>query len=270
MVTRIITGVVLAAVVFATLSASQAAYFAAAVTLAALLAIYELHRITEKLGASLFPLIAGFFTLVLLYLGTASRFELSGVVLLGCMVVTLARAVIGKREHRQELLAAFFTIGAVIYVGLLAAAAIAVRATSGPYQNTGARLVGLMIVVIVASDTGAYFTGITIGRHKLAPRISPAKTVEGSIGGLALALVCAWLYKRWFLPQTPLSEMLLLAATLVVAGTIGDLAESLLKRAAAVKDSSSLVPGHGGVLDRLDSMLLASAVMYCYVRFVFV
>lgn len=270
MLTRIVTGIVLAAIVLASLLAERPAYFAAIVSVAAILAIYELHGITARLGAPIFPVLAGLFTIALLSLAMTSHFDWASLLVTGCVVLTLARAVSGKKEHRQEALSAFFTIGAVLYVGLLAATAVALRNLPGPYPNTGGRLAGLMIVVIVASDTGAYFTGITIGRHKLAPRISPGKTIEGSLGGLALSLLCASLYRSWLLERIPAVEMLVLTTGLVVAGTVGDLAESLLKRAAGVKNSSALVPGHGGVLDRLDSMLLASAVMYLCARLAFI
>jgi phosphatidate cytidylyltransferase len=120
-----------------------------------------------------------------------------------------------------------------------------------------------------ASDIGAYAVGRTIGRHKLSPGVSPGKTVEGALGGLAATMLVAWAYVRWVLqPGTHLGfrwapvGVLAFGALVSIAAQIGDLAESLLKREAGVKDSSTLIPGHGGILDRCDSLLFVMPVSF--------
>ena len=115
-----------------------------------------------------------------------------------------------------------------------------------------------MYLVIWASDTGAYYAGTNLGRHKLYPKISPQKSVEGLIGGVLCGHGAALLCRVWFLPVLTVKEATLLGFILVVAGTLGDFVESLLKRSAGVKDSGTIIPGHGGMLDRMDSMLFAA------------
>ena len=111
-------------------------------------------------------------------------------------------------------------------------------------------------------DTAAFLTGRAFGRHKLAPTISPAKSWEGAAGSLLISVVAASTYIRWFSPETPVAFAVVLAALANVAGQVGDLAESAMKRGAGVKDSGSTLPGHGGWLDRLDSSLFSMPVVY--------
>ena len=122
----------------------------------------------------------------------------------------------------------------------------------------------LMFAMILgwAGDTAAFYVGKSIGKHKLAPRVSPAKTWEGSIGSVVGSLFAAGVYAHYLIPAAPVWMVLLLAAVGNVAGQFGDLAESALKRGAGVKDSGSLLPGHGGMLDRIDSSLFTIPVIY--------
>jgi phosphatidate cytidylyltransferase len=111
-------------------------------------------------------------------------------------------------------------------------------------------------------DTAAYYVGSAIGRHKLAPRLSPAKSWEGSAASVAASALFGFLYLGWFLPSVPPVHGILVAVAGNVAGQVGDLTESAMKRGAGVKDSSNLLPGHGGWLDRVDSTLFALPVVY--------
>jgi phosphatidate cytidylyltransferase len=122
------------------------------------------------------------------------------------------------------------------------------------------------MATIVISDSAQYYCGRAFGRRKLAPSISPKKTVEGAIGGVLFGTAAmAGIGMRVF--TAPLLVLILVGATIVALGIVGDLFESLLKRSADVKDSSTLIPGHGGVLDRIDSWLFASPVYYVFVRY---
>jgi phosphatidate cytidylyltransferase len=123
------------------------------------------------------------------------------------------------------------------------------------------------LLVVWLGDTGAYYVGRTLGRHKLAPRVSPKKTVEGSVGGLLGNALAALLSKKIFLPGASLASLLVLGGIIGVASQLGDLAESALKRGAGVKDSSNLLPGHGGLLDRIDGILFAAPVLFGYTKF---
>lgn len=124
-----------------------------------------------------------------------------------------------------------------------------------------------ILFAIWASDTFAYLTGKTIGRHKLSPYVSPNKTVEGAIGGLAGAAIAGYVMNKYLALGMPITEAAALSVILGVIGIIGDLAESLLKRSAGVKDSGSVIPGHGGVLDRIDSLLFPVPFVYYFLIF---
>lgn len=115
------------------------------------------------------------------------------------------------------------------------------------------------------SDTGAYFAGRFFGKHKLAPRVSPSKTVEGALGGLAASVLWTVIAQQWFLHELPLVHGLVLAVVANVLGQLGDLAESLIKRSTGVKDSGSILPGHGGLLDRIDALMFTTASCLLYV-----
>jgi phosphatidate cytidylyltransferase len=129
----------------------------------------------------------------------------------------------------------------------------------GPY-GFDPRRVFFLIFLIWAADTGAYFAGKNLGKHKLAPSISPGKTWEGWAGGALLTLAVGWA-AGYFLPDIPLSHRLVAAGVVAIFGPLGDLAESMLKRSAGVKDSGTFLPGHGGLLDRFDAFLLVLPVL---------
>jgi len=120
----------------------------------------------------------------------------------------------------------------------------------------------LLTAITAASDTAAFYTGSKFGRHKLCPAISPGKTWEGFVGGLVGSLGAALLVRHFFLPEQGLVWICLIVLLLGCLGAAGDLSESVIKRAFGVKDSGSLLPGHGGLLDRIDSLLLTAPVLY--------
>jgi len=122
----------------------------------------------------------------------------------------------------------------------------------------------LVLFIIMSSDSAAYFTGVSLGRRKLYPAISPNKSVEGAIGGVIGGVAGALLFKFWFFASLGIFDTLLLGLLLGVCGQIGDLFESMIKRSFGVKDSGTLLPGHGGLLDRLDSLIFAFAPAYYY------
>lgn len=124
----------------------------------------------------------------------------------------------------------------------------------------------LMLLLVVASDSGAYFAGRTLGRLKLLPRVSPNKTVEGALGGLAACIAAGLALRPWFVPAWSAAGMAIMAAITGVLAQFGDLAGSAFKRAAGVKDSGWIFPGHGGLLDRTCSLVFAAAFTYYYSR----
>ena len=123
-----------------------------------------------------------------------------------------------------------------------------------------------LLVVIVAGDTGAYYTGRLIGRHKLCPMVSPKKTVEGAVGGLFLSIVGGSVIGLIFLRNVPLARLFFFSLAVAATGQVGDLIESMIKRNSGKKDASGLLPGHGGILDRLDSMIFAFPVLWALLQ----
>jgi phosphatidate cytidylyltransferase len=151
----------------------------------------------------------------------------------------------------------------VLYIGWLLGLIVALR------LEAGRDWLFLALFATFASDTAAYFIGKATGRHKLAPRISPGKTWEGAIAGVCGAVIISLLFTLDTPLQLPFNywQAIILGVFISIFGQIGDLAESLLKRTTGVKDSGSLMPGHGGLLDRIDSILFAGAVVYLYIIF---
>jgi phosphatidate cytidylyltransferase len=146
----------------------------------------------------------------------------------------------------------------VFYIGGLLAALPILHGGSGPAW------VALAVALSFGNDTGAYFTGRAIGRHKLAPTISPSKTVEGAVGGLFANLLVVFAARALFMPELTPRDCAMVAVPAAIVGPAGDLVESLLKRAAGAKDSGRLLPGHGGVLDRIDALLFVGAYVCLY------
>ena len=130
----------------------------------------------------------------------------------------------------------------------------------------GPWLLLFLIGIVWLGDIGAYYGGRTFGRHKLSPAISPGKTLEGSAAGLLSCALWAWLYGAKALPHLPVWKLVLIAVLSSVVAQAGDLLESLMKRAYSVKDSGGLIPGHGGVFDRFDSLILVAPFFYLLLR----
>lgn len=159
------------------------------------------------------------------------------------------------------------TVLGVLYVVLLGGHLVAVR--TGFEQALSADLLSFFFLVIMGSDTGAFYVGRAFGKHKLAPTISPGKTWEGFAGGLVLAIAFAVLSHFWFFRELPLKWAIPLAIVMSIIGIFGDLVESALKRGAGAKDAAKILPGHGGLLDRLDSLLFNAPVIYYFGRVYF-
>ena len=144
-----------------------------------------------------------------------------------------------------------------LYIGFLASYLVALR-----YLPDGGRWLVVLTAVTAGSATGAYLFGKAFGRHKLCPGISPNKTVEGALGGLFCGIAMALLVAALLIERPNFSFLLLAATVLTGVGVLGDLVESIIKRGSGVKDSGTILAGHGGVLDRVDSLLLAGPVFY--------
>ena len=128
----------------------------------------------------------------------------------------------------------------------------------------GRNWVFFTFLVIWCGDTGAYFIGSKIGKHKLFPATSPKKTVEGALGCLAASLIAAFITRIWLLKELEITHCIYLALSIAIIGQLGDLCESTFKRRSGIKNSGNLLPGHGGMLDRIDSVLFAAPLVYYY------
>lgn len=166
-----------------------------------------------------------------------------------------------RRQKEGAFTSWVWTIAGILYIGWLLSHLVALRGL-----DSGRNWVFLVLFVTWISDTTAFLVGRRFGRHKMAPAISPAKTWEGTMGGVCGAIAVSSLFFTPTLFQLPLGcgQVILLSVLVSILGQVGDLIESLLKRNLGVKDSGRLMPGHGGVLDRIDSLILAGIVVYYY------
>lgn len=181
------------------------------------------------------------------------------VVLAGLVALPLAWWALRGEPTLLAVTSWALTVASTLYVGLLVSLYVHIRARPDGWQ-----WVILALLANVASDTAAYFVGRSLGRHKLAPKVSPGKSIEGALGGLVGATVAVPILAAVLQLPLPLWVGPLLGLAISVAAQAGDLAESLIKRAFGVKDASHLIPGHGGVLDRLDSLVFTGIVVYHY------
>ena len=248
----------------------------------------EFYRLIEDKGAHpivSYGLAAGAALPVVAYIGNEYHVTL---ILMATLLAVMVRGV-GRAQIAEALVSISGTFFGVFYVGWLLSHAVVLRnfysaAESkygaaavdglGIHPESGIFLMMLCLTAVVLSDAGAYFAGRAWGKRKLAPRISPGKTVEGAVGGMVLGTVCGLLMKAVFDFQWPeYSAAIGWGATAVFsfvisgAAIVGDLTESLLKRDAQTKDTGSLLPGMGGVLDRIDAPLLGIPVMYYMLLF---
>ena len=250
MVKRVASGVALAAVVVAAVTLLPAAARAAFFLVFALVAAYEWAKLA---GVSLpWALVACVMATGGLLVGLWMTPGAASVVLvvaalswLGALAVVLAYPASASLMRRTAV--------------ALLAGAIALGGAWLALAKLPPAILLWLLAAVAAADTGAYFAGHRFGRHPLAPRASPGKTWEGAAGGALAAIACG-AFGAWFFHE-PLSRWLALAAALFVASVVGDLFESVLKRVRGVKDSGSVLPGHGGVLDRVDSVLCAAPVV---------
>jgi phosphatidate cytidylyltransferase len=237
----------------------------ALVALAVALGLWEFHQLLA--ARDIPPLrVAGGAATALLFMEALvpGRF---GVPCLPVAAVVLLLASLGRaHDIPRSMTAAAGTLLGAVYLGSLGGTLAALRSVDLPRAGPWALM--LLVAVIMSADSAAYFTGSALGRHKLAPAISPGKTWEGLGGGLVGGVAAALVVRHFGLPWMPMGHAAALGAAVSLLGTAGDLFESLLKRWAGVKDSGALFPGHGGMLDRLDSLLFGAPVLYYYLLYV--
>ncbi len=238
--------------------------------------IYEFFLMTKKMQLKADASVA--------YLGTCAFFvafcfdapktapDLLTITLVLFLIVLLSTQTFRFQKDFGKLLSGMsLTLLGVLYVAFLGGYLVALRVgfTETLVPNLSTKLLGYFFLVIMGSDTGAYYVGKTFGKHKLVPKVSPNKTWEGFFGGIALSLMFAGLSTFLFFPELPYKISLPLALAMSIIGVFGDLAESAIKRSTGTKDAANILPGHGGLLDRLDSLLFNAPILYYVARFYF-
>ena len=183
-------------------------------------------------------------------------------VLLASFLMTAGYETISWRPGTDAVGSASAAMLPMLYLGLPLGSMVALRELRGP------QVLFLMMLTVFVSDSAQYYSGRAFGKHLLAPAISPKKTIEGAIGGFVLGALVLTVVGVWWLPWVPPVARMLLGVGIVIAGIAGDLFESMLKRSAGVKDSSALIPGHGGILDRIDALLFAAPLYYIVLKYV--
>lgn len=260
---RVVTALILVGVFLSLIWIEAArAGLAVFVTVLAGIGVREFYGIARAKGLEVQTVVGVAAGAMIAASGAFGRLEIVNAALVCGIVVVVFLRLIRPDATMGSLMS---SAGGLVYVGWTAAHFSLLHGMEG----IGKGLVTLLIVAVALTDCGAYFVGKAIGKHKLAPIVSPNKTWEGAIGGFAftgISMAVLWKLceaKGWeSYPDWPVLQYFVVGAVLSVASQIGDLTESAFKRDAGVKDSGTLLPGHGGVLDRCDGFLFASPVLY--------
>jgi len=279
MKTRILTALVALPILIASIVlpsyVPETVWIFVAIAIFALAAgLFEFYTLTKKLELKADPAIAylgaAALTVAFIFDAPAKAPDLLIATLAAFVIAVLAAQTFRFQVDFTKMLAGVgVTVLGVLYVVFLGGFLIATRMgfENQPYLST--HLLGYFFLVIMGADSGAYFAGRALGRHKLVPKISPGKTWEGLIGGLVTAGAFGALATFWFFPELPYRWSVPLAMVMAAVSVLGDLTESAMKRGSDTKDAASILPGHGGLLDRLDSLLFNAPILYYFARFYF-
>jgi len=275
--TRILTAVIALPIIIAAIIAPlwwrEAVWaFVALGALAIGAGLFEFYSLTKRLelkadAAMAFIWAAALFVGFVLDAPTRSPDQLFLTLAVFTISLLIKQAFRFQNDFSKMLTGIGVTLLGVMYVAFLGGFLISLRVGFNNALST--HLLGYFFTVIFMSDIGAYLAGRAFGNHKLAPKISPGKTVEGLAGGLIAASAGAALSTLLFFPELPYQYSIPVALVLAGLGVLGDLAESAMKRGAGAKDAASILPGHGGFLDRLDSLLFGAPLLYYFARFYF-
>ena len=253
----------------------QTVWIFVAIAVVALLAgLFEFYSLTKKLelkaDASIAYLGAAALTVSFIFDAPSKAPEVLILVLaLFVIAVLISQTFRFQKDFTKMLTGIGVTILGVMYVAFLGGFLISTRVGFENVPGLSTDLLLYFFIVMFGSDSGAYFAGRAFGKHKLAPKISPGKTVEGLIGGIVAAAGFAALCTLTFFQELPYQFSIPLAVVMAAVGVLGDLAESAMKRGSNTKDAAAILPGHGGLLDRLDSLLFNAPILYYFARFYF-
>ncbi|MFV0387709.1 MAG: phosphatidate cytidylyltransferase [Pyrinomonadaceae bacterium] len=248
--------------------------FAALAVLAIGAGLFEYFSLTKKLelkgDASIGYLGAAILMVSFIFDAPARNPDLLNLsIALFIVILLVSQTFRFSKDFSKMLAGTGVTLLGVFYVAFLGGYLVAMRMGFETHPALSTKLLGYFFLVIMGADAGAYFAGKALGKHKLVPKISPGKTWEGLIGGIIAAIVFAALATYFFFPEMPFQVSIPLAAVMSVVSVLGDLTESAMKRGSKAKDAASILPGHGGLLDRLDSLLFNAPILYYFARFYF-
>ena len=257
--TRVLSGVVLGVVALGLIwFLGSIALLAVAMAVAAL-AFIEYEKVVDAIGAKVPYWTTLLATLLACAMVPFQWVDISSILAMALLLIAL-NVLRSDRVGTPILADTAAAVLAPVYIGVPLGALVGVHAIAGR------EAVLLLIATVAVSDTSQYYTGRAFGRTPLAPLRSPKKTREGAVGGFIVAPIFLTVAGGYWLPIAPPVWLAALGVGIVIAGIIGDLFESMLKRAADMKDSGTLIPGHGGVLDRIDALLFAAPVFYFFLR----
>src|SRR5262245_58551872 len=235
-------------------------YFMLLIAAACLLALLELYRLASLRGIRCNRPAGCALALAVLLTFYQSNWSLSAALVIGVILIPIL-SLWGRRPLEECLASDSATVFGALYLSMLLGYLVGLRNLG---DELGGDLIFFLFLVVWAGDAAAYYVGSATGRHFLSPRVSPKKTVEGALAGILGGLLAALLARAWFFPQLRTADCWILGILLSVSGILGDLVESMWKRGAGTKDSATLVPGHGGILDRCDSLLFGGPILYYY------
>jgi phosphatidate cytidylyltransferase len=268
-IARLLTAVVLLPILIASILIDQLALvfclFAAAAIILGEIEFWLLARKKQVRADATAGLLSGLALLTIFYFTVPNRLPdllMIQFVLLLLTLGSMTAAMVRGAPYDRMIPTVGVTVLSVMYVAFLGGHLIAVRVGFAPALSR--HLLSFFFLVTFGSDAAAYYGGRMFGRHKLAPNVSPGKTWEGAAAGMLASLLLAAASHYWFFLNLPLKFALPLAAVMNVLGVLGDLTESALKRSAGAKDTAQLLPGHGGILDRIDSLLFNAPVIYYF------
>ncbi|HXG83775.1 MAG TPA: phosphatidate cytidylyltransferase [Pyrinomonadaceae bacterium] len=238
--------------------------------------LFEFFTLTKKIelkaDASVAYLGAALFFVAFLFDAPTEAPDLLVLTLALFLIVVLVTQTFRFQKDFSKMLAGVgVTVLGVLFVVFLGGFIVSMRVgfESAIVPHLSTKLLAFFFLVVMGADTGAYYVGKNFGKHNLAPAVSPAKTWEGVIGGLVFSSIFALVSSFWFFPELSYKISIPLAIVMTVVGVCGDLAESAMKRGAGAKDTARILPGHGGLLDRLDSLLFNAPILYYFARFYF-
>ncbi len=245
-------------------------WFTILVAIWGLLAAFEFYRMVAASKVSPLTYFGLIWTLLFI-LSPHFDYDILTPLLLTSVVILSLIWLLLRRQKEGAFIGWAWTIGGILYIGWLLSYFVALRGGCPPLlitKTAGRNWVFLALFTTFASDTTAFFVGRALGKHRLAPRISPGKTWEGAVGGIIGAIILSLFFtipNPLYLQGISYWQAILLGLLVSIFGQLGDLVESLFKRNMGVKESSKLIPGHGGFLDRIDSVVFAGVVVYYYV-----